>query len=82
VVLWVMTLCSDVVVEHQRIVGPCCLHLQVGVNGPGKGKPFTEPEGSLPCSQNPDTGPYPGADESRPHLSNKLTNINQLFGTY
>jgi hypothetical protein len=27
---------------------------------------FTEPEVSLPCSQGPTTGPYPGPDESCP----------------
>jgi hypothetical protein len=26
-----------------------------------------EPEGSLPCSQNPATGPYSEPDEYRPH---------------
>jgi hypothetical protein len=26
-----------------------------------------KPEGSLPCSQKPSTGPYPGPDKSSPH---------------
>jgi hypothetical protein len=28
-----------------------------------------EPEGSLPCSQEPATGLYPELDENRPHIS-------------
>jgi hypothetical protein len=30
-------------------------------------KPFMEPEGSLPCSQQPATGPCPEPDDSSPH---------------
>jgi hypothetical protein len=29
-----------------------------------------EPEGSLPCSQEPATDPYPESDESNPHPPN------------
>jgi hypothetical protein len=29
---------------------------------------FIEPEGSLSCSQEPATGPYPEPNESVPHL--------------
>jgi len=43
-----------------------------------------EPEGSLPCSQEPTIGPYPDADESSLCLStlfiyNPLTSINQVI---
>jgi len=35
--------------------------------------PFMEPEGSLPCPQQPATGLYSGPDESSPHLPTLFT---------
>jgi len=31
-----------------------------------------EPEGSLPCLQQPATGPYPEPDASSPHLPTQI----------
>jgi len=38
--------------------------------------PFTEPEGSLQCSQQLATGPYPKPDESNPHFSFSFPKIH------
>jgi len=37
---------------------------------------FMEPEGSLPCTQQPTTGPSPGADASSPHLPTLFSKIH------
>jgi hypothetical protein len=37
-----------------------------------------QPEGSLPCSQKPATGPYPQPDESSPH-SDWLTTWSRVL---
>jgi hypothetical protein len=34
-----------------------------------------EPEGSLPCSQEPSTGPYPEPDQSNPSHPISLTSV-------
>jgi hypothetical protein len=36
---------------------------------------FIEPEGSLPCAQEPATGPYPQPDESSPYYPILFLNI-------
>jgi hypothetical protein len=39
-----------------------------------------EPEGSLPCSQGPSTGPYPEPDQSSPYpLLQNFVFIGKLF---
>jgi hypothetical protein len=35
-----------------------------------------EPDGSLPCSQQPATGPYPEPDASTPHLTTLFPKIH------
>jgi hypothetical protein len=39
---------------------------------------FMEPEGSLPCSQEPSTGPYPELDRSSPYHSTYVRSILTL----
>jgi hypothetical protein len=36
-----------------------------------------EPEGSLPCSQEPSTGPYPDPDQSNPY--NPILSLYDAF---
>jgi hypothetical protein len=38
-----------------------------------------EPGGSLPCSQEPSTGPYPEPDQSNPSYLSKLRYINHKY---
>jgi len=45
------------------------LSLTKSINSP----PFAEPEGSLPCSQEPTTAPHIQLFESSPHLISKLS---------
>jgi hypothetical protein len=46
--------------SHSRKAASCAATQEL----PNK---FMEPEGSLPCSQEPSTGPYPELDQSNPY---------------
>jgi hypothetical protein len=41
-----------------------------------------EPEGSLPCSQEPSTGPYPEPHQSNPYHPTYLSKIILIFSTH
>jgi hypothetical protein len=44
---------------------------------------FLEPEGSLSCSQEPSTGPYPEPDQSSPYYPTlSLLRSNLIFSTH
>jgi hypothetical protein len=41
-----------------------------------------EPEGSLPCSQEPSTGPYPESDQSNPYYPILKIHFNIVHPSY
>jgi hypothetical protein len=43
---------------------------------------FMEPEGSLPCSQQPSTGLYPEPDQSNPSIPPYLSKVHLILSTH